>query len=337
MKHHANSYLRARANALTAGLLVSIPFSFGGCGEGGDTASPLESHSNLAASIDVGPQTGVVPAGKVATPGRGLVDHDCVFEAPDDATITAQGDVLVNGVVVDHHTPCSPSQMGAPRDRHRASPPSVNGWIEDTDTTSNTFFKSMNARWIVPPAPLDTGNKIVYFFPSFENDIPEIIQPVLQYGGNGVCGGNYWVIASWYCYPSGCHHSACKNVFPGDTIYGSIDFVSQSGNTAIYSMTAMRLNSGVSTTLTINTNAGFRFAEGGVLEAYSIQVCPELPPGGSVMFNNIYLFDNVPGGDRVKVHPLWRNEITTGLNPQCSYGVSSGNDGVTDFTTLFFH
>lgn len=283
-----------------------------------------------------------VPPGKVLLPGGRIADSSCVQEIPDKATVDENGDVWLNGKLHARNKPCTPEQMGEGRqnDKKVQAPTISHAWVEFSEAGSATFFNKMRAKWVVPPAPTSNLNKIIYLFPSFQSSWNggEIIQPVLQYGGNGQFGGNYWVIASWYCYPNGCKHSGAKNVNAGDQLLGAIDLTGSTATTKFYQISSYDLTQGTVTTLPINTNGPFNRAEGGALEVYSVSTCAQYPATTAVSFTNIEVYEPNPTWNTTRrVHPAWGNIVTGGLTPSCGYSVTSGLSGADDFTNLFFH
>lgn len=312
------------------------------CGNADDGSNPAQATtSELTEAVAFASP----PPGKVIMPGGKIVDKACVFEVPDNATVTNEGDVVVNGKVTAHHEPCAAAQataVAAPASAvsGKVQRPALNGWVENTwaDASPGGFWKEIAADWTVPPAPTSNLNKIIYLFPSLTSTwggSGEIIQPVLQYGGNGEFGGNYWVMSSWYVYPNGGHHSAVKNVFPGDQLHGYVLYNHSTGpKTQFYDIYSGDVTRGTSTLLSINTNGPFKSAQGGVLEVYGITTCAQLPPMGPEVFTNIYLYDQ----NFTQIHPVWLNQNRTGgAAPQCGYNQTSGNNGAFDFANLFFH
>lgn len=328
--------------------LILVPFA-ASCGDSDTTG--LESPSTSVASLPIETvDDAMVPRGKVRTPSGRLVDRSCVVEIPDRAVVKDDGAILVDGKLVGRTPNCTPEQMGGAMPRGNASakiqPPGFNGWIESSKAQASpgTFWKSIQAQWRVPPAPTSNLNKIIYLFPSLQNlqsANQEIIQPVLQYGGNGAFGGNYWVISSWYVYSNGERHSTPKVVNVGERLWGQIiyEYPGTQG-TVHYSITTASLDRpSQSTKLTaMRTNGPFNEVNGGVLEAYSISVCSQLPDpapaSGPMQFTNIAVYDV----NFVQVSPTWSNVVNIGgASPQCGYFVGSGQSGGLDFTNLFFN
>jgi hypothetical protein len=326
--------LSARHLTAVAGMALVI----GSCGA--PTEIDLPQGSDSAPPAPPAALSGAPPLGKVIIPGGRTVDRECVFEAPDDALVTFEGDVIVKGKVIAHHAPCSPEQMGMGKPGDSSSellaPTISHAWVEWSSAANATYYAHLVANWTVPPAPTSTANKIIYLFPSFESSWHggEIIQPVLQYGGNGDFGGNYWTMASWYCYPNGCKHSGAKNVNVGDLLQGNIDFVKPTGpSTVEYQITTRDQSTGVGTALLINTNGPFNTVQGGALEVYGVSTCSQYPAAPLVQFYNEAIYDST----ETLVHPFWTGNVDSTLTPQCGYGVRTGiSSNSTDFTMLFF-
>jgi hypothetical protein len=57
-------------------------------------------------------------------------------------------------------------------------------WDNDTGTPITSF----KTTWVVPQAPLSQDGQLVYFFNGLENST-RILQPVLQWGNDGIGGG----------------------------------------------------------------------------------------------------------------------------------------------------
>jgi len=77
----------------------------------------------------------------------------------------------------------------------RTAPPVNNGWMEWAVTvlSGSNKFRGLSARWDAPSNPTGSysGVRVYYTFPGLVSTVehPYIIQPVLQYGYNGLFGG----------------------------------------------------------------------------------------------------------------------------------------------------
>jgi hypothetical protein len=103
-------------------------------------------------------------------------------------------------------------------------------WTNDTQRTINLF----TTEWIVPPAP-DTQSQplqTIYLFCGLENKDATgqgILQPVLQWGGEGEGNGPFWSVASYYASSNG--HVCCSKqtrVNVGEKLTGVITLVESS-------------------------------------------------------------------------------------------------------------
>jgi hypothetical protein len=293
-----------------------------------------------------------IPAGKIATPA-GLVDEACVFEIPEGALLESSGDVKINGIVVDHHPPCSPKQMGRDISSGGAmalTPPTIVGsaWLDDTWAWASTigglsFYNDLWAYWTVPSNPTGCGphgfwcNELLYFFPSLQSSAGEIIQPVLQWGSNGDFGGRWWTLASWYCSSTACPHSTFRQVSAGDSIFGEVSIASTSPLS--YRILSRDITTGWSTSLIQPTSGPFNTVQGGVMEVYTVNSCSQFPPSAPLVFRDISIFQAGPTPTTLnRVAPTWSTQIAVvpSPNPACGFGASA-TTGTISTATLMWH
>jgi hypothetical protein len=83
--------------------------------------------------------------------------------------------------------------------------------------------------WLVPNNPPVYDGQLLYLFNGLEdgsdNTSPtHILQPVLQFGPNGLFGGNYWTINNWYASCQSCpaYYGTPVTVTPGTHLQGVI-------------------------------------------------------------------------------------------------------------------
>lgn len=269
-----------------------------------------------------------IPAGKVLTPGGRLVDADCVFEVPAGGTVNKAGDVTVNGTLASRHTPCTREQMGLATAAQPQAPQAAQ-WMADTWAWADSgTYGQMFSWWQVPANPSMNG-ALFYLFPSFQSNttdanLVEIIQPVLQWGYNGSFGGNYWVMASWYVSSTQAPHSTPMRVYAGHQLYGD----TYDGGGGLWGIFMQdQNNKNVYTNLWATPRGPFDTVQGGVLEAYFVTNCSQLPSGtaGSTLF-----LDKIFDAGFVQVFPNWTTQIGTIMNPNpnCNYAASPQNDTV---------
>ncbi len=188
--------------------------------------------------------------------------------------------------------------------------PTTNGWVEDAhysncflwSCTELTFFRGW---WWVPTAPTNLVGQTIFLFIG-EEDYWEtqIVQPVLQWGASCAGGGNYWSIASWYVWGSGCAasaHTSLHAVNSWDEVWGSISLQSN-GN---WQITVADYTTGyVGGSLTVNANQMYNAFV--TLEAYGVTNCNQYPAVGVTHFFYLYVAGGTPG---------WRAEYP---NKDCS-------------------
>ena len=257
--------------------------------------------------------------GWVQVPGA-LVRPDCVHQVPNGAKVDDEvGNVTLNGVLVAHFDQC-PEPPVITR-HHLTHAPDINGWIEavqwQAPLKSGQNIEQVLGYWTVPQPPTDSSG-LVYLFNGIEPTTGSVIQqPVLQYGNNGWFGGNYWVIASWWAGKS-VWYSAPQSVLPGDNLKGVIDLDSTSGTTTTWTVFFLDVTSGANTTLaTISKGLQWNWAYAGVLEAYNISSCSQLPDNWDkkTSFQTTVV---TPSG----ATPGWFGYIYATGSPSCGYSAS---------------
>jgi len=213
------------------------------------------------------------------------------------------------------------------------------GWQVWTqyNNENNMTFKSFLGNFNVPPEPENWDGGILYFFTGLQNDdwVPsyqwppspppgfDIIQPVLQFGGDSVNGGgDYWGLASWYVtLDSNVLYSDLMQLNAGDSIFGNMTmFGSQSwyiGGTV----------NGQSTDITISyprlVTQSWAYC---TMEVYSIDNCDNFPsPGSKMTFNQLSMTDA-----NGVVTPNWQE-----MNNQNHCSVSIAAQSPSQVTLLF--
>jgi len=151
----------------------------------------------------------------------------------------------------------------------------------------------------------------------------DIIQPVLQYGGDSEDGGgNYWALASWYVtLDSGALWSNVINVNAGDLIFGNM---TKTGETTwfISGQIVGQGGQNSSTALTVTYERLIKQSWAYcTLEVYEIDDCDsDFPPSGSTLqFTKMQLF----GEKGAKVTPTWQTLNNNGDHCGASVSVTS--------------
>lgn len=175
------------------------------------------------------------------------------------------------------------------------------GWLESATFTPSVPLSFLSVRFTVPEPPAKSGS-LVYLFPGMEDArLTTILQPVLQWGCNHAFGGDYWTIASWHCTTTGAsHYSAPQEVFPGETIVGTVKILDLSPESALWIVeTSVAERPEVATRLEVpDLKKLMLFVVAGALEAYVLDTSLNLsgdsallPQSGSTVFTDIELRD----------------------------------------------
>ncbi|HEV8435498.1 MAG TPA: hypothetical protein VGR95_18965 [Thermoanaerobaculia bacterium] len=111
-----------------------------------------------------------------------------------------------------------------PKDAPALRPRGPGGWIESATFTPSEPLRSMEVKFTVPDPPDESDGSLIYLFPGAQDAHGStILQPVLQWGSNGVFGGSHWTIVSWHCTPEGqSRYSHHHKVHAGQTIVGTV-------------------------------------------------------------------------------------------------------------------
>jgi hypothetical protein len=271
--------------------------------------------------------------GWVQVPGA-LIRPDCVHEIPKGAQVEENGDITLAGSIVAHYDPCPEAPIST-RPVHGVAPlytdaPGTgNGWIEavleEVSLSKGDNIDKIEGTWTVPSDPSTNGG-LVYMFNALEPTSENlIIQPVLQYGATsagGDIGGNYWVIASWMV-GSNALHSPGERVNPGDTIQGTVYITSVSGGKLNWEIAAKDTTSGAWSDQGVWTSGyTWNFAFSGVLEAYNITSCNDLPASHSDEFKGNTVDHGYPSFKSVT--PGWFGETFSYGGPSCGFSPVPG-------------
>lgn len=207
-------------------------------------------------------------------------------------------------------------------------------WVERAGTTALGPISYLYGRWTVPPEPTTQSGQVIYLFPGLQSTsgTPTIMQPVLgwNHSRSGIPG---WSIASWNCCSIGnSYHSEHIAVTPGAPISGDVTGTGCDAATGLCSTWSIRTYDGrtgrVTTLRTTSEGRTMGWLFGGVLEAYDIDTCAQLP-GSSTRFSGLYVKD-IHGRRR---YPSWDID-TTSATPQCGYRVTAHHRAVTLYYRL---
>jgi hypothetical protein len=219
---------------------------------------------------------------------------------------------------------------------------SASGWVassnQEAPTEGTGWFKRIHGEWTVPPAPTAANGQLIYMFNSLmPADYSRIIQPVLQWGVSPAGGGDYWSVASWDVIDAHTgFHSSLLRVEPGDRIVGDAYAENCSADGDCIWTIIVQSPSGESV---LRTEAGakiFGTAQPGVLEAYNVKSCQELPPAPLTFTNTEHWAFDVDG-ERIEVTDAspWKPIIWPDFKRALDCGYTVDISGRT--TTLGYH
>jgi hypothetical protein len=272
-----------------------------------------------------------------------LIRRDCVHVLPKGATVEIDndgqltGNVTMNGEFLAHYDACSETPIVTRPHGGKQSlvqvPSAGNGWVEDDQwnapLNSNDNIDYLDNTWAVPSYPTSSGALIYLFNGISPPSETYIIQPVLQYGNNGMFGGNYWGIASWLVGPTQAFVSPFETVNPGDRIHGYTQMTGQSGNVLYYSIVANDDTSGAYSVLNVWTrNLQWTWAYRGVLEAYNVNSCANFPASKRTVFGNTIVDHDFPYYR--KLTPNWTGGAFGFGGPSCFYAIVAAS-GTLDY------
>jgi len=155
-------------------------------------------------------------------------------------------------------------------------------------TPASELMTNMNASWVVPTAPEQDDQQVLYFWPGFKSDEPTmglpVLQPVLQFIGG-------WGTASWFVYGDQgiAYESELIAASPGDLF---TSYMSYNSNAQMWTINAFNTRTAENTTLFISyssvLNTDFHVAML-VLETIlsDDSQCTELPASNSITFTGV--------------------------------------------------
>ena len=238
--------------------------------------------------------------------------RECVHEIPNGASLDPDGVVHKNGKM--YTIPQCPYTGSLARQVMRGAPTPSNpqgALVQYVYDSTGHSFEYLQALWVVPPPPAATfgETQVFYAWPGLESGIQSgnVLQPVMQYGYNGLGGGNNWSVAAWQCPLDGgnCNHSSLVSVETNHVIFGVVKLTSCAGSTCRWDVRATDETSNqvlVDDTFPDGNPPGYYWAYGGAMEGYNLTACYEYPPNG-VFFTNI---GEILVGDSVRT-PSWRH------------------------------
>jgi len=244
----------------------------------------------------------LVGAELVSTPGGKVIDDACIVQ-------------VNNGEVVDVEAMQLSSACTS-----GLSQPHVQIYASDTHLKSDEPLTGFTANWVVPELPAHNGGQVVYFWPGFKAQQPEmglpVLQPVLQYGQHG----GSWELQSWFVDGNDSRYPVVTapaiTVRPGDEI---TSYMSLDGDT--WTVYGKDLATGQESNLKVKySRAGNTDYDYAMLVNENIGVnthCSYMPQATEVVFTNVTVNGKVPS---------W----TTRANCKGNYQCDCGNSAVVD-------
>jgi hypothetical protein len=280
------------------------------------------------ASLPHGAKPAGVPDDYVVTP-NGYFAPECVVPVHQGDQLQANGLIRRASGATEKAAACGKPNFTLRGDRIEADgsrtpastpPPEQTGWVQAANYASSTPINRIVATWEVPQAPSTQDDQVIYFFPGLEQlpNVQSILQPVLGWNGYG---DKAWTLASWNCCVDGTtFHSDPVAASAGDVVVGDTYSTCGAGQAcSTWKIDSRNVTSGQTSSLTTNPYADLTWVFGGVLEVYNVSTCGEYP-SGPITFHDIQVYDR--NNNRV-ANPPWQGSDTSGIDPQCNYGLST--------------
>jgi len=256
----------------------------------------------MAARLVLSAAGAFAAADMVRVPGGHVVESSCILEA-------------ANGEHVDL-SQTAPACKGA-----AFTAPKIQIYASNVQLESEQPLTGFTADWVVPPEPRNgPEGQVLYFWPGFKSQQPEIglpvLQPVLQYGQQ--FGRSKWELQSWFVDESDTTKypivtAPAIDVKPGDKITSYMS-LSEDGKT--WTISGTNLRNGKHSTLHVKYssagNADYNYAML-VNENINVNTKCSLMPDDSAQ-PGVLTFTNVTVNG---AKPTWTTRANCAGNPQC--------------------
>jgi hypothetical protein len=277
--------MRITTDTLIRGLmaLVVLQSVFACQGEGDDAGEAVEDGAPSApeAMTDdfVGPAVHTGACEYNVADGA-VVDEDGRVTAPDGSSFVT--------------APCNRTDKfegTSERALSAASTPTLNGWVTSAHKQAGTWYRSLSATWKVPPAPSHRSNQWIAMFPGLQDTMVApntILQPCLLWN-NGL---PTWSISPAITTPTKVYYGGgSKQVFPGDTIVGSVQGVNcTAAGVCDWVVSVHDVTRNITSSVTHHYSKPMKWAFGAVLEVGNITRCDEMPNTTSDGFSSIAVY-----------------------------------------------
>lgn len=267
-----------------------------------------------------------------------LIRPDCVHEIPKGARVeigkdgNLTGDVTLNGALVAHYDSCPEQavithQSAATQSAVHSEVTTGNGWVEDDQynapLTSSDNIDFMGGNFTVPSYPSEAnGGQVIYLSNGIDPASHKwFLEAALQYGYNGLFGGNYYSIATWLISTNAVYYSSPDYVYPGDSLTGYTEMTGKSGSTTYWDVVIQDNSSGAYSAGSYWVSGQhWTWAYAGILQAYNVYACAEFPASGREVFTNSVVAHGFPYYDQIS-YPNWKGAVDGYGGPTCHFAV----------------
>lgn len=269
-----------------------------------------------------------VPAGYVLTP-HGWFDPACLVSLAGDEQVLPSGRVRNAAGSERSLGSCAAPHFGAGGQPADVGGPGgsdgpFSGWIEWSYQTLDApaAVKSLEATWTVPSAPSRVAGQTLYIFPGARSypATGSILQPVLAWNAQG---DQAWSMTNWNCCIAGKAYSGSPmKVATGDVVRGKIEGANCGPNGVCHDWSVRSADLTTGRSSTFKTKAygqAFNNFFGGVLEAFGLSTCDQMPANGSIDLHDIV----VTGTDGSTLLPTWSTQASAAY---CATGVAASAD-----------
>jgi hypothetical protein len=278
-------------------------------------------------------------------PGE-LIRPDCVHEIPKGARVeiakdgSLTGDVTMNGELIAHYDACPEEAVatrGAAQTQSMAEAKEEltgNGWVEDDQwnapLSSSDNIDYLGANWVVPAYPSEASSQLIYFFDGIEPASHKwALEAALQYGYNGVWGGNYYSVTTFLTSASAVYYSSPDYVNPGDSLSGIVQMTGISGSTTYWDVLIVDNYTGAGSEGSYWVSGQhWTWAYRGAVAAYNLYACAEFPTSGREVFTDAVVAHGFPY--LYEMSPNWVGAIPGYGGPTCHFAVVAAS-GTLDF------
>ena len=287
-------------------------------------------------------------------PGE-LIRPDCVHEIPKGAKVefskdgNLTGDVTLKGELIAHYNSCSEAGIlthqsavntnsvaqSAAKAEVKADVTTGNGWVENdhwiAPVTSSDNIDFLAGNFFVPSYPSVANGQVLYLSNGIEAaNYKWVLEATLEYGYNGVFGGDYYSITTILVGPSAAYYSSPDYVYPGDSLSGYTKLYAESGSKKYFDVQIVDNSSGAySGSSYWVSGQHWTLAYAGILQAYNLDSCAEFPANGREVFSDSVVYHGFPYYYQYSF-PNWVGAGGGYGGPVCHFAVVAAS-GTLDF------